>query len=122
MTTAAVEGWVGSLDTFAERLAVIRQHMSWNIKEAALACGLPATSWRQWELEGREPRNYIDTVKRISARTRCDYGWLLDGRPSGSPSDPEALPTKREVGSSNLPEGTVTLIPAPRRRLRAVAA
>ena len=55
MTTAPTEqGWVADDSEFGARLALIRQRMAWgNVKEAALACGLPVESWRNWERDGR---------------------------------------------------------------------
>jgi hypothetical protein len=73
----SARGWVPSvLDDFGARLALVRHRMRWNVKEAALACGLPAASWRGWELEGRPPRDYLGTVTRIARRTGCDMVWL----------------------------------------------
>lgn len=93
MSTQPDEGWVADDGTFGARLALIRQHQSWgNVKEAAMACGIPVESWRTWERDGVKPRDYVAIVEQISAYTRCDYGWLLDGRPSGSPTDPKKCP------------------------------
>jgi len=73
-------GWTPDDGTFGARLALIRQHMAWgNVKEAAIACGLPPESWRTWERDGVTPRNIVDIAAQISERTGCDYGWLLAG-------------------------------------------
>lgn len=71
--------WIPSDESFAARLALVRWRMGWNIKEAALACGVPAASWRLWELENAQPRRLVEVAGRISERTGCDYGWLLAG-------------------------------------------
>ncbi len=47
--------WVPDTSTFGARLALVRQRMGWNLKEAALACQLPQGSWREWELKRRKP-------------------------------------------------------------------
>jgi len=54
MPEVETETWVPEL-TFGARLALVRHKMGWNIKEAATSCGLPAQSWRGWEVDGREP-------------------------------------------------------------------
>lgn len=51
--------------------------MAWgNVKEAALACGLPVQSWRNWERDGRLPRDYVNVCHQIAERTGVDLGWL----------------------------------------------
>lgn len=52
--------------------------MGWNAKEAALACGLPAQSWRNWEA-GKRPHDYIDVCRKIATRTGCSAEWLAMG-------------------------------------------
>jgi hypothetical protein len=80
MTTSELEPatWVPEL-TFAARLALVRHRQGWNIKEAALACGVPPQSWRGWEVQHRLPHDMVDTVKRIALRTGVDREWLLFG-------------------------------------------
>lgn len=72
------QGWTVDDSTFGARLALVRQRMQWNIKEAARECGIPAASWGTWE-GGAMPRRYTEMCRLISDRTGCDYGWLLDG-------------------------------------------
>lgn len=98
-TVTAVEGgaWTATDITFGARLALIRQRMAWgNVKEAAVACGIPVESWRSWERDGVMPQGgrYFDLCTRIAAVTGCDYGWLVDRRPSGSsqPTPPKVWP------------------------------
>lgn len=89
-------GWTVDDSTFGARLALVRQRMQWNIKEAARECGIPAASWGTWE-SGAMPRRYTEMCRLIANRTGCDYGWLLDGpRLSGgmqgtSPNDGSAV-------------------------------
>lgn len=71
--------WIPTDESFAARLALVRWRMGWNIKEAALACGVPAASWRLWELENAQPRRLVEIAARIAERTGVDYGWLLAG-------------------------------------------
>jgi len=78
--TPTVTGWTIDDSTFGARLALVRQRMDWNIKEAARECGLPAASWRTWERDGVTPRNIVEIAGLISERTGCDYGWLLAGQ------------------------------------------
>lgn len=83
MTTTATQveqtGWTVDDSTFGARLALIRQKMDWNTKEAARECGIPAASWRTWERDGVSPRNIVDIAGQIAERTGCRYGWLLVG-------------------------------------------
>jgi transcriptional regulator with XRE-family HTH domain len=92
MTTQRVEhGWVPEL-TFGARLALVRQHYGWNVKEAAGMCKLPVETWRGWERDGRSPTRYLEVCKMIAKATGADYDWLLDGRrfpPPRSASTPE---------------------------------
>jgi len=76
---AGSEPWVPSLDSFGSRLALVRHRMNWNVKEAARECGLPAASWRTWEMDGGLPRNIITIAMTIATRTGCDYLWLVHG-------------------------------------------
>lgn len=81
--------WIPSDDTFGARLAMVRQRFGWNMKEAALACGLPQNSWLDWETRGRTPRNLADVAQKIRERTGADDYWLMTGRRNGEhPSDP----------------------------------
>lgn len=83
MLTPAPEPWIPE-NTFGARLALIRQHWGWNVKEAALACGLDPQSWRNWEGE-KGCRTFEDTTRKIARAAGCDLGWLRGvGRgPSG---------------------------------------
>lgn len=69
-------------DTFGARLALVRQHMAWNVKEAALACGISAANWRKWE-HGRNPQKLHEAASLIAERTGCDYRWLVMGSAGG---------------------------------------
>lgn len=105
-TTAATEtrSWVPQLN-FGARLALVRQSMHWNMKEAAAKCGLPAQSWRQWEVYGHLPRRYVDTVKQIAGATGVDYHWLLDG--SGGTGGEGGQGTTRQYFSGTRSVATV---------------
>lgn len=75
----AHEKWVPELTSFGARLALVRHRMGWNIKEAAAACGLPAQSWRGWELDGREPHRLVTIAMTISTIAGVDLDWLVYG-------------------------------------------
>jgi hypothetical protein len=67
------------LDTFGTRLAIVRQSMGgWNIKRAALECGLDPGSWGAWE-KGASPQRREEIARKISDRTRFSYQWLMVG-------------------------------------------
>lgn len=73
-------GWRPDDSKFGARLALVRQSMAWgNIKEAAVACGLPTESWRTWERDNVMPRRVVEIAAIIADRTGCDYWWLLAG-------------------------------------------
>ena len=67
--------------TFAERLALIRIHHGWNVKEAALACGISPATWRTWE-GGASPHKYPEQCQQIAERAGIDYLWLMTGQVS----------------------------------------
>jgi len=67
--------------TFPERLALIRNRHRWNMKEAALACGVSPATWRTWEF-GASPHNYVDVCHQIAERSDTDFMWLLSGSDS----------------------------------------
>jgi transcriptional regulator with XRE-family HTH domain len=105
-------GWTPDDREFGARLALIRQRMQWNIKEAARECGIPAASWGSWEA-GAMPRRYLESCRLIAERTGVDLGWLMMGsrvrglseisdppRPDGRPASPEE--PKRHAASRPL--------------------
>lgn len=79
------DNWKVDASDFGARLALIRWQMGWNMKEAAIACGVPAQTWRVWELGIFTPRDIVAMAKQISERTRCDYLWLLVGDQGDQP-------------------------------------
>ncbi len=86
---STAKGWMPDDSTFGARLALVRQRMQWgNVREAAVACGIPAESWRTWERDGVVPRRIVEMSSLIANRTGCDYDWLLSGprRTSGPAS------------------------------------
>jgi hypothetical protein len=109
MTTvdrAAAQGWVADDSTFGARLALIRQRMRWgNVKEAAVACGLPVESWRSWERDGRTPQRLVEIASIIADRTGCDFGWLvagprMAGRPEGTSPNHRSAHLPRPVSAA----------------------
>lgn len=78
-TEAPVRPWVPTDATFAARLAMVRHRMGWNLKDAALVCGIAPATWRLWELEGTQPRDLLAVCKPIAARAHCEYWWLVLG-------------------------------------------
>jgi hypothetical protein len=81
--------WIPSASSFGARLALVRQRMGWgNVKEAAIACGVPPESWRSWERDGATPRRIVDIGRSIADRTGVDYFWLLTGETPADDSGP----------------------------------
>lgn len=90
MTANVEHAWIPNADdSFGARLALVRWKMSWNMKEAALACGLPQQSWRQWEVIGSRPRNYAEVAAAISQATGVDDYWLMTGHSMTRPNGPD---------------------------------
>jgi len=82
VTTQTTSAWVPDLGSYGARLALVRQHMGWNMKEAARECGLPQNSWLGWESTGHNPRDFVRVSEAISKRTGVDLVWLMTGRTS----------------------------------------
>jgi transcriptional regulator with XRE-family HTH domain len=83
---------------FGARLALVRQRMRWNIKEAAKECGLPAASWASWE-NGAMPRKYTEVCEKVAERTGADYLWLMAGSRSSARTSGSTLSVKYPYGS-----------------------
>jgi hypothetical protein len=71
--------WKPDTAAFGARLALVRWQLNYNQKEAAIACGVPAASWRSWEVDGSMPRDLVAIATLIAERTGCDRLWLLMG-------------------------------------------
>lgn len=107
-TEATSRGWRPDDSSFGARLALVRQRMGWgNVKEAALACGLPVESWRNWERDGREPRSYIAVCQKISERTGADMAWLA-GMPLGAAGYDELGPAGAVTRGNRAAESRCT--------------
>lgn len=92
-TAQQAPGWTANDATFGARLALIRQHMGWgNIAKAAKECGVPTDSWRNWEVDGREPHRLVTIALAIATRTGCDYLWLVHGPARGTVSTTRQYP------------------------------
>lgn len=79
-TGRVAPGWTADASTFGARLALIRQRMGWgNIAKAAKECGVPTDSWRNWEVDGREPHRMVTIAMTIATKTGCDLDWLVYG-------------------------------------------
>lgn len=96
--------WVPDTDNFGCRLVLVRHEMGWNMKEAAISCGINPQSWREWELSGRRPHNYEGVCKQIAVRTGCNLMWLMigDPNPTGAtlPLSLTSVGKHREAGTS----------------------
>lgn len=90
MTTQTTSAWVPDLGSYGARLALVRQHMGWNMKEAARECGLPQNSWLGWESTGHNPRDFVRVSEAISKRTGATVDGLLPGQKS-VPQDVSSL-------------------------------
>lgn len=108
MTTMTATGtrvpWVPTTDAFGVRLAMIRQLLHWNVKEAAIACGIPPGSWRQWEVFGSIPRDLVGTARAIADASGADMIWIMTGEASH-----DAIPMARIEGEVASPDDTAGL-------------
>lgn len=73
-------GWIPDQESFGTRLAMVRQHHGWNIKKAAIECGLDPVSWLYWETRGRMPRHYQGVCMQIAEHSGCQLVWLMTGQ------------------------------------------
>lgn len=71
-------------DDFRARLALVRNRMGWNVKDAGELTGVGDVNWRNWE-RGKHPRNLEDVCRKIAAACGCSYQWLMLGDAFGSP-------------------------------------
>lgn len=99
-TATQAMNWIPDTATFGARLALVRWHMGWNMKEAERECNLTQNSWNKWE-EGSLPRNYVEVVNRIVLRTSVNKVWLMTGEGSPEPMGPET--TTSDYSSVALP-------------------
>ena len=91
-TADQAEAWIADDSTFGARLALIRQKMGWgNIAKAAKEVGVPTDSWRNWEVDGREPHRMPTIAMAIATRVGCAYRWLVHG--PGRGDDVSTAPT-----------------------------
>ena len=107
MSEPATSGWVPDpTSDFGARLALVRQHMAWNVRAAALACHLDPESWRAWEQHGRKPRDYVHVCQTISFVTGCNLPWLMGaaggevrawGYSKPQPSDPKSDESRHQI-------------------------
>lgn len=88
MDAGTRQAWIPTDADFGSRLALIRHRMGWNMKEAARECGVPAPTWRLWEVEGALPRNIVTIAMAISQKAGCDYLWLVHGPDRGGMRPP----------------------------------
>jgi hypothetical protein len=102
MTEKPPRGWVPE-DTFGGRLAVLRQHFGWNVKQAADHCGILGENWRRWEKTGSTPRGIYEIVDQIVKATGVDRTWLLAGGPlSPEGTTPEVDPAGTRWSGSTV--------------------
>lgn len=114
-TPQAEQKWTPDHGSFGARLAAIRHKMGWNVKEAAIACGVPPQNWRNWEA-GDEPRRLVTICMAIASRTNVDLDWLVYG-PSRAQLQEMADHSTR-YGERNPPERSTVRVLERRTRLR----
>jgi transcriptional regulator with XRE-family HTH domain len=70
--------WVPAVETFGDRLVLLRRHLGITQVQAAKQCGLDDGSWSNWE-KGASPRNMARVVRKIHEATGVDMAWLMWG-------------------------------------------
>ena len=112
MTTEELtEPWVPE-DSFGNRLAQVRNHMGWNVLEAARECGINQQSWRNWE-EGGSPRDFTQACRKIAERTGCSLQWLVFGNHHWKEINGPDLQVVPQVSGSSRSSATVAQAPLP---------
>ncbi|BBY84197.1 helix-turn-helix transcriptional regulator [Mycolicibacterium pulveris] len=112
--------WVPDTEDFSVRLALIRHGKRWNMKEAALACGVKPQSWREWELHGRRPQDYEAICKQIAQVAQCNLVWLMTGHrllppdPPAAPANPFSGPQAGGAQVHHFRPRTSPIVSAPR--------
>ena len=71
-------GWVPTTESFGARLALTRQALRLNTKQAAEKCDIWPETWRRWE-RGHSPREMDVIAHRVADGLGVDYVWLLSG-------------------------------------------
>jgi transcriptional regulator with XRE-family HTH domain len=77
--TQETTGWIPSTADFGARLALVRNHVRLNVKQAAAKAGVDDSSWMAWETKGTRPREMVSVAQKISEAFGCDLFWLLTG-------------------------------------------
>lgn len=96
------EDWIPK-DTFGARLALVRQHMGWNVKEAGEACDITPNSWSNWE-HGRKPRDLHDVARTIADASGCSYRWLMLGSGGGLLLSPQDETSDEDFSEAEPPD------------------
>lgn len=102
---------------FGTRLAMVRQHKSWNTARAARECGVAEATWRTWE-EGSRPRDYEKVCRSIADTAEVDLIWLLTGQTIPEPVISDPINGDAERSAQNLKD-KITRAPLPAARLAA---
>lgn len=101
------------LDSFPNRLAIVRAEMGWNFHQAALATGLNAETWRLWEKRKRRCEDIETASAKIAQATGFSYEWLMIGGSLSPAPPPENRPTNpclsdviflRNTGINGIPQ------------------
>lgn len=71
--------WIPQVESFGDRLALLRHPLGLSRKAAAEKCGLDDASWAMWERKGVSPRNLDDVVRSISDELHVHRDWLMWG-------------------------------------------
>lgn len=81
-------GFIPRVETFGDRLALLRHHLGLSRKAAADKCGLDDASWANWEGGKTRPRDFPRVVEAIHDGLRANVDWLMWGR--SDDEDPHA--------------------------------
>ena len=83
--------WVPVVETFGDRLVLLRRRLGWSQTKAAASCGLDDGSWSNWE-NGSHPRDMAKVVRQIHDATGVDMPWLMWGVMPGGDGPGVATP------------------------------
>ena len=91
-------GFIPRVESFGDRLALLRHRLGLSRKAAAAKCGLDDASWANWERANTRPRDFPQVVQAISDNLGADRDWLMWGH-DGEQRSPELTSEERAVSS-----------------------
>jgi transcriptional regulator with XRE-family HTH domain len=93
-------GFIPRVESFGDRLALLRHRLGLSRKAAAAKCDLDDASWANWERANTRPRDFPEVVQAISDNLGADRDWLMWGHDGGGGPPRANLPREGRLLSS----------------------